>query len=634
MNRLDRSLLAGSLLLAVMSPVATAQTTVVGVRDRAGIFSKEATADADRELRRVYDASKWQIAVESIDRLPKGESIKQQAIAKARQYKIHGVYVLLSQADRAVFAEPSREASKVFNSSRCEAMVQAIVTGMKAGKPDEGLKSLVAQAVKATGTPTTLVKSASPPPVQASPTKTDQGGVHDVAGLFSADVVRKADTSLKQLASRTKWQVVVETVPTLNGQDIREATIERAKGRNIRGLFVLIDRAEHKFQVEASHSAASVFPQSMRDEIAAILTTNFKANQFDKGLTELVNKVQESTGVATAVAAPPTKPGNRPTSPPPIVIGEATARPSANERTPTATSVGDRDDAGVATASPSTAGSPPRSDASRGTRPTRTDTPSEPRSAPVPAPADSGLPRWLIFAGLIAALVIGFWLIRRLFGNSSQPSTVYSSSSPAGPPPQHFGPAVGGQPVGGGMTTGMGGQPGYGYGPPQPPARGGGLGSFVTGALGGAAGAVVGNVIYDQFGRPHPAQGADAGGGHPFPSGTGIEPPVGTNRGDAGVGGSWDSPSAPPVEQWGDDPGVGGSWGQNPPSAGADWGAGEPGTADGGGADWGSSSSDHTEGTGDDWGDDPTPDDSAGAGGDWDASADAGSDPDGTGGNW
>ena len=72
----------------------------------------------------------------------------------------------------------------------------------------------------------------------------------------------------------------------------------------------------------------------------------------------------------------------------------------------------------------------------------------------------------------------------------------------------------------------------------------------MSGMLGGIGGAVVGNILYDQFGRPHearmaaPTHDAGAGGGiggitPPGQSGGGIEPPHETYDPNAGVGGDW-----------------------------------------------------------------------------------------------
>src|SRR5437764_777146 len=65
MIRASRSGLALALLVAV-APAALAQTQAVGVRDRAGMFSKEAVGEANDALRQVLDKTKWQVAIETV----------------------------------------------------------------------------------------------------------------------------------------------------------------------------------------------------------------------------------------------------------------------------------------------------------------------------------------------------------------------------------------------------------------------------------------------------------------------------------------------------------------------------------------------------------------------------------------
>ena len=105
------------------------------------------------------------------------------------------------------------------------------------------------------------------------------------------------------------------------------------------------------------------------------------------------------------------------------------------------------------------------------------------------------------------------------------PQGGYAPAPPQGPGPRPalpygqpgYGPPPGpGYPAGG---YGPGYPPGGGYGPP-PPRQGGG---FVSGALGGLGGAVLGNILYDKFGHPHTPEG------QPFPM-----PPQGADHAQRG----------------------------------------------------------------------------------------------------
>ena len=47
--------------------------------------------------------------------------------------------------------------------------------------------------------------------------------------MFSADAVQKAQAVLDQIEITDRVPVTVETIPSLNGEDIAEASLERAQ---------------------------------------------------------------------------------------------------------------------------------------------------------------------------------------------------------------------------------------------------------------------------------------------------------------------------------------------------------------------------------------------------------------------
>jgi hypothetical protein len=157
--------------------------------------------------------------------------------------------------------------------------------------------------------------------------------------------------------------------------------------------------------------------------------------------------------------------------------------------------------------------------------------------------------------------------------------------------------------------------------------------------LGGLGGAVVGNILYDKFGRPH-EQGVPHEHGVPpgsYPAGplppttpdqAGGVPPAESYDPNAGEGGDWGT--APPQADEASAAGAEGRWGapaENAPDQLAPQSWNEDTGAEG---DWG----DPNAGDGGDWGDDssaPDTDTSEGAGGDWGSDQDQDQDQ---GGSW
>ena len=59
--------------------------------------------------------------------------------------------------------------------------------------------------------------------------QTPPAGVRDHAKLFSPEAARKADEALQALRRDHRWQVVIETVDSLDGASARERAVARAE---------------------------------------------------------------------------------------------------------------------------------------------------------------------------------------------------------------------------------------------------------------------------------------------------------------------------------------------------------------------------------------------------------------------
>ena len=233
------------------------------------------------------------------------------------------------------------------------------------------------------------------------------------------------------------------------------------------------------------------------------------------------------------------------------------------------------------------------------------------------------LPFLLIVGG---GTLLFLWVVSRMFRRSPQIDRSNMMANPGAGYPQQ--PQPQNQP---GVPPGYGPQqrpvpgqaPGYGYGQPQAPPPGYGYGAtppqqggggFMSGALGGLGGAIVGNILYDKFGRAIPQEGSSHvhehhgqvdPQGNPWPKGQAPAPtqPSETYDPNAGVGGDWGTPDTPVT-----DDGAGGDWGNAAPAdqGGGDWGSPDNSAPDtGGGGDWGGSPEPEPEpepDTGGDWG--------------------------------
>ena len=204
-----RMIAIGLALVALQGLVpCPAQTPTAGVRDRAGLFSPQAARKADEALQALRREGRGQVAIETVDSLD-GASIQRRAVDRARELKVHGLYILIAKKEHELWVEPSGSARSVFTKPRVDAIAETLEKAFKANDFDGGLLAVVEEIRKDSG-----AKAAGP-----------TVGVRDHARLFSPEADRKADEALQALRRDHQWQVAVETVDSLDG------AIDRAPGR-------------------------------------------------------------------------------------------------------------------------------------------------------------------------------------------------------------------------------------------------------------------------------------------------------------------------------------------------------------------------------------------------------------------
>lgn len=571
MNRTISTALAALAVLGAGAALVRAQAPngATGIHDRAGMFSPEAVKKAGQALREVETSGHWQVLIETRESLD-GQTAKEVAVHNAEKAKLRGLSVVISKKDHKIWTEPSSSAEKVFPDAEQKLVNAAFTRAFKENDYDQGLLDAVAEIRRA------AIKV----------------GVRDRAKMFSPEAVKTADESLEAVHRKTRWGVVIETVDSLQGKTRREAAVDNARALQVHGLYVLMARKEHQFYAEPSQSAAKVFTAAKVRAIDDAITSAFKAKDFDKGLLDAVAQIRQVAESDTSSLA------RAPVSAAPTVKTESSGPASPG---PVASTAGEN--------AVKTAPGPAR---------------------PVAAPKNEGSLLPILFIG--GGVLLLLWLISKVFRGSPQQQPVPPNAMAgggyapqpgpgAGYPPQArpgVPPGYAPQQPGYAPQAGPAPAPGYGYGPggygaPAPPHQGGGVGGFVTGALGGAAGAVAGNILYDKFGRPHESAGSAhvPGGGAPHQAGTypadpnaeagsAAGPPPETYDPNAGAGGDWGSPAP---DGGGTDAGAGGDWGAPDPAApdaGGDWGAAPDAPADAG-ADWGAAP-DAPADTGGDWG--------------------------------
>ena len=136
-----------------------------------------------------------------------------------------------------------------------------------------------------------LIQSASAldvPPLRAR--------VNDNAGMLSQGVVRQLDLLLKDFEQRDSTQIVVLTIPSLEGESLEGFSMRVADQWKIghkgldNGAILLISRADRKVRIEVGYGLEGRLTDLQAGRIIrGIIVPEFKAGRFDRGI---VNGVQ------------------------------------------------------------------------------------------------------------------------------------------------------------------------------------------------------------------------------------------------------------------------------------------------------------------------------------------------------
>lgn len=278
--------------------------------------------------------------------------------------------------------------------------------------------------------------------------------VTDQANLLSAADAKKLEGGLRKYADNTGTQVVVVTVPSLNGTKVAEYARQLGTAWGVgqrdknNGIVILLSGKEHQMSIEAgSGLRSSITPELTKRVMNQDMAPAFKQGNYFAGLRKGLNTLM----LAANPSSDPRKNGTAATSAATSAVDAPATSSNAMGATSTESS---------------------------------TPTPSYPEATPEPA-SSGGLG---IGSLLIGALVIGggIWLVKRLFNRSNNNAAAQAATP-------NF---RGNGPVGGNQAPNFMGNQGYpqggNYGG-QAPSSGPGIGGMLATGAAAAAGAYLGN---------------------------------------------------------------------------------------------------------------------------------------------
>jgi hypothetical protein len=109
--------------------------------------------------------------------------------------------------------------------------------------------------------------------------------------LLSSGAIARINSTVGSLVAQTGKEVVVVTVPSLNGVSGPEA-IERSFAQlQVNGVEIYIAKAEHFVQVSGDTAATRFFPAGSYQTIAQTMRTSFRAGDYDGGVENAVGVI-------------------------------------------------------------------------------------------------------------------------------------------------------------------------------------------------------------------------------------------------------------------------------------------------------------------------------------------------------
>lgn len=118
------------------------------------------------------------------------------------------------------------------------------------------------------------------------------GHVNDYARLFSPEVVSRVEQKLAGFEQEQSTQIVVLTIPTLQGDNIDQFAIKVVeqwkigqKGKD-NGVLLILAQAEHKVRIEVGMGLQGVLPDITAGQIIRnVMQPLLKANNFDQAVS-------------------------------------------------------------------------------------------------------------------------------------------------------------------------------------------------------------------------------------------------------------------------------------------------------------------------------------------------------------
>lgn len=115
--------------------------------------------------------------------------------------------------------------------------------------------------------------------------------VQDQAGMLSPDTVSSLNSRISNFNAQTGKEIVVQTVPSVGGGDVRTAAENAFAQQQVNGVLIFIDKGDRKSYIIGDRAAtqAGWWSSQTASSIVNAMNSQFRAGDYDGGVTTAVN---------------------------------------------------------------------------------------------------------------------------------------------------------------------------------------------------------------------------------------------------------------------------------------------------------------------------------------------------------
>ncbi|MFN2449639.1 MAG: TPM domain-containing protein [Candidatus Baltobacteraceae bacterium] len=115
--------------------------------------------------------------------------------------------------------------------------------------------------------------------------------VHDDAQMLGASTVAQLDTRIGNFNAQTGKEIVIQTVPSVTGGDVRAAAEAAFAQQQVNGVLIFVDKGDRKDWIIPDRAAvqAGWWSSQTSSSIAHAMETQFRVGDYDAGVTSAVD---------------------------------------------------------------------------------------------------------------------------------------------------------------------------------------------------------------------------------------------------------------------------------------------------------------------------------------------------------